>query len=173
MLVSSSSSSPSSLVFCPRLVPITHFLLLDASSRPLIITFLGLPARFFPFTLPSITSLNKSSPLNTCSIQFFCRCLIVLIRYLSSLTLANTSSLCILSLQVIFSNPLHNHTSNASNLLISSCSNVHVSHPYNTTGHTSTFTILFFNVILSPFVKSSFLLLNASFAIAILTFTSL
>src|SRR3989441_13281147 len=91
----------------------------------------------------------------------------------SSLTLANTSSLRILSLQLIFFNPLHNHTSNASNLLISSCNSVHVSHPYNTTGHTSTFTILFFNVILNPFVKSSFLLLNPSFAIAILTFTSI
>src|SRR2546425_691286 len=67
----------------------------------------------------------------------------------------------------------HNHASNAFNLLISSCNNVHVSHPYNTTGQINTFTILFFNLLLNPFVKDSFLLLNASFAIAILTFTSL
>src|SRR2546425_10294220 len=72
-----------------------------------------------------------------------------------------------------FSNPLHNHVSNAFNLLISSCNNVHVSHPYNTTGQASTFTIFSFNLLLNPFVKNSFLLLNASFAIAILTFTSL
>src|SRR5207247_1567404 len=80
---------------------------------------------------------------------------IVLIRYLSSVSLANTSSLRILSLQLIFSNPLHNHTSNASNLLVSSCNNVHVSHPYNTTGHTNTFTILFFNVLLNPSVNNN------------------
>src|SRR2546425_4311126 len=47
------------------------------------------------------------------------------------------------------------HASNAFNLLISSCNNVHVSHPYKITGHTNTFTILFFNVILNPFVKES------------------
>ena len=76
-------------------------------------------------------------------------------------------------LLLIFFNPLHNHTFNASTQLISSCSNVHVSHPYNTTGHTNTFTILVFNYLLNPFVKSSFFLLNASFAIAILVFTSL
>src|SRR3989442_13718676 len=73
----------------------------------------------------------------------------------------------------IFSNPLHNQVSNAFNLLISSCNNVHVSHPYNTTGQTSTFTILFSNLLLNPFAKNSFLLLNTSFAIAILTFSSL
>src|SRR5206468_3617471 len=84
-----------------------------------------------------------------------------LTKYLSSLTLTKTSSL------------LQNHASNAFNLLISSCNDVHVSHPYNTTSQTSTFTILFFNLLLNPFVKNSFLLLNVSFAIAIVTFTSL
>src|SRR6267154_1915095 len=76
-------------------------------------------------------------------------------------------------LSAYFSSPLHNHISSACNLLISSCSNVQVSHPYNTTGHTNTFTILFFNFLLNPFVKSSFLLLNASSVIAILVFTSI
>src|SRR6267154_2360699 len=95
-----------------------------------------------------------------------------LIKQLLSSTLFNTSSFLALSLQLTFSNPLHNHISNACSLLISSCNNVHVSHPYITTGHTNTFTILFFSVLLSPFVKSSFLLLNASFAIAILVLTS-
>src|SRR2546425_891809 len=50
-------------------------------------------------------------------------------------------------------NHLHNTASNAFNLLISSCDNVHISHPYNTTGHTNTFTILFFNILLNPFVE--------------------
>src|SRR5437899_1683745 len=57
-------------------------------------------------------------------------CLIVLIRHLSSLTLTNTSSVYISSLKLIFFNPLHNHASNAFNLLISSCNNVNVSHKY-------------------------------------------
>src|SRR5437867_1331444 len=51
--------------------------------------------------------------------------------YLSSLTLTNTSSVCILSLQLLFSNPLHNHASNAFNLLISSRKNCLTSIPYN------------------------------------------
>src|SRR2546425_12894356 len=44
----------------------------------------------------------------------------------------------------------------------------HVLHTYHTTGHTNTFIIIFFNILLNPFVKSSFLLLNASFAITVL-----
>src|SRR3989441_5030590 len=63
------------------------FFLQNASFRSLVIPFLGLPVRLIPTTLPSITSLNKPSPLNTCPIQFFCLCLIVLIKHLSSLTL--------------------------------------------------------------------------------------
>src|SRR3989441_5592928 len=81
------------------------FSLQNASFRSLIIPFLGLPVRLLPNTLPSITSLIKPYPLNTCPIQFFCRCLIVLIKHLSSLTLTKTSSLCTLSLQLIFFNP--------------------------------------------------------------------
>ena len=80
---------------------------------------------------------------------------------------------CILYPRLICFNPLHNHASNAFNLLISSCNNVHASHSYNTTGYNNTLTILYFNVLLNHFVKSSFLLLNASCAITILTFTSL
>src|SRR5437867_4189347 len=63
------------------------FFLQNASFRSLFIPFLGLPVRLIPITLPSITSLNKPSPLNSCHIQFFCLCLIVLIKHLSSLTL--------------------------------------------------------------------------------------
>src|SRR6476469_2128825 len=49
---------------------------------------------------------------------------------------------------------------------------VHVSHPYRTTGHTSVLTNLFLRSTLILLVSSSFLLLNASFAIPILVFTS-
>src|SRR6266516_4612243 len=124
----SSSSAPSfgSLFFS------LIFGSLIASFRSLIIPSLGFPVRFFPTILPSNTSLNNPSPLNTCPIQFFFLFVIVSIRHLFSFTIVNTSSLLILSTQLIFSNPLHNHISSACNLLISSCSNVHVSHPYNT-----------------------------------------
>src|SRR6476469_6077219 len=44
---------------------------------------------------------------------------------------------------------------------------VHVSNPYRTTGHTSALTNLFFGSTLILLVCSSFLLLNASFAIPI------
>src|SRR3989442_11862935 len=37
--------------------------------------------------------------------------------------------------------PFHNHASSACSLLISSCGQVHVSHPYNTIDHTSAPTI--------------------------------
>src|SRR6476469_3306542 len=45
---------------------------------------------------------------------------------------------------------------------------IHVSHPYRTTGHTSVLTNLFLRSTLILLVNSSFLLLNASFAIPIL-----
>jgi len=51
-----------------------------------------------------------------------------------------------------------------SSLLLSSLPSVQVSAPYNTTGHTNVFTILFFNVMFKLFVMSSCILLSASFA---------
>src|SRR5688572_17637928 len=98
---------------------------------------------------------------------------IVFTRHFFCPTIYNTSSFFILSCQHTLSSFLQIHISRASNLSISALPSVHVSHPYNTTGHTSTFTSLVSNVLLSPFVRSSFLLLNASFVSAILVFTSL
>src|SRR6476469_2282801 len=49
---------------------------------------------------------------------------------------------------------------------------VHVLQPYRTTGHTSVLTNLFLRSTLILLVSSSFLLLNASFAIPILVLTS-
>src|SRR5207248_8013636 len=131
------------------------------------------PTRLFPNILPSSTSFSSPCPLSTCPIQFFFLWRIVLIKHLFSSTLFNTTSFLTLSLQFTFSIFLHNHISSASNLSIPAASNVHVSHPYNTTGHNSTFIILFFSALLNPFVKSSFLLLKAFFAIAILAFISI
>src|SRR6266516_3557532 len=98
----SSSSAPSfgSLFFS------LFFVSLIASFRSLIIPSLGFPVRFFSTILPSNTSLNNPSPLNTCPIQFFFLFVIVSIRHLYSFTIVNTSSLLILSTQLIFSNPL-------------------------------------------------------------------
>src|SRR6185436_11477214 len=134
---------------------------------------LRLPTRAFPNNLPSNTSLNNPFPLSTCPTQFFFLWRIVSIKHLDSFTIVKTSSLLILSLQFTFSNFLHSHISSASNLSFSSFFSVHVSHPYIATGHTNTLTILFFNVPLNPPVKNSFLLLNASFANAILVLTSI
>src|SRR5688572_16077929 len=150
------SSLSSSLHFCKR------------SFHKIILSF-GL----FPNNLPSSTSLSSPFPLNTCPIQFFFLSRIVFTRHLFCPTIDNTSSFFILSCQHNLSSLLQSHISRASNLSISALRSVHVSHPYNTTGHTSTFTSLVFNILLSPFVKSFFLLLNASFASAILVFTSL
>src|SRR6266516_2334113 len=116
------SPSPSS---APSFGSLFFFLIfgsLIASFRSLIIPSLGLPVRFFPTILPSNTSLNNPSRLNTCPIQFFFLFVIVSIRHLFSFTIVNTSSLLTLSTQLIFFNPPHNHISSACNLLISSCS---------------------------------------------------
>ena len=143
---------------------------ISTSLSSSIILILGLPYGLLPNILPSSTSLNSPSPLN---IQFFFLSLIVVIKHLFSFTFVSTSSLLILSCHLIFSNFLHSHISSAFNLFISSFLNVHVWQPYNTTGHTNTFIILICSVLLSPpFVKNSFLLLNASFESGILVFTS-
>src|SRR6476469_7383090 len=67
---------------------------------------------------------------------------------------------------------LHTHISKAFKRFISSFLMVHVSHPYRTTGLTSILTNLFLRTTLILLVSSSFLLLNASFAIPILVLTS-
>ena len=106
-----------------------------------------------------------------CPIQLFCLLYIVVIKQLFPFTLLSTSLFLIFYFQLIFPSLIHIHISSACNLSISAFRNVHVSHPYITTGHTSTITILFFNSLLILFVSTSLLLLNASFASAILAFT--
>jgi len=64
------------------------------------IPILGLPRPLFPIILPSNTSLNPF-PLKTCPIQFFFLSCTVLIKHLVSPTLLSTSSLIILSLQIM------------------------------------------------------------------------
>jgi len=43
----------------------------DSTNSSSSIPFRGLPLGLFPSILPSITSLNNPSPVNTCPIQFF------------------------------------------------------------------------------------------------------
>src|SRR4029077_7992505 len=76
------------------------------------------------------------------------------------------------SCQLTCSILLHAHISKAFHLSTTSFFIVHVSQPYNATGHTNVLTILFFKSFFRPCVKSSFDLLKDSFAIAILAFTS-
>src|SRR5688572_17891932 len=154
------SSLPSALLF---------IFAKELSIRSSVIPILGLPFGLFPNILSSSTSLSSPFPLNTCPIQFFFLSRIIFTRHLFCPTIDNTSSFFILSCQHTLSSLLQIHISRASNLSISALRSVHVSHPYNTT---STFTSLVFNAHVNSFVRSSFLLLNASFASAILVFTS-
>src|SRR4029077_15739984 len=78
----------------------------------------------------------------------------------------------LLSCQLTFSILVHTHISKAFSLSTTSLFIVHVSQPYNATDHTNVLTIRFFKSLFKPFVKSSFELLKATFAIAILAFTS-
>src|SRR6266496_3471997 len=177
---SSSSSSSYSRCSALRQVPGTHFfhsflppaLLFiftnEPSIRSSIIPLLGLSRGLFPNILPFNTSLSNPSPLSKCPIQLFFLWYIVLMGHLFSFTIANTSSLLFLPIQLILSNLLHNHISRAFNLSISAVSIVHVSQSYCTTGHISTFTSLFFKCLTQSFCQK--LLLNASFACAILYF---
>src|SRR5579864_2396714 len=67
---------------------------------------------------------------------------------------------------------LHTHISKAFSLSTTSLFIVHVSQPYDASDHTNVLTIRFFKSLFKPFVKSSFELLKATFAIAILALTS-
>src|SRR6266516_4512686 len=101
----SSLSSSSALSPSPSFGSLISFLvfkLLIAFSRSLIIPSLGLLVHFFSTIIPSTTSLNNPSTLNTCPIHFFFLLVIVSIRHLSSFTIVHTSSLLILSLHLIF-----------------------------------------------------------------------
>src|SRR6476661_1349640 len=129
---------------------------------------LGLPLGLCPFILPSSTTFIRPSPLTTCPIQFFFLSHIVFINLLFSFMELSTCSFALLSIRLTFPILLHTHISKAFKPFISSFLIVHVSHPYRTTGHTSVFSNLCIRSTLILLVGSSFLLLNASFAILIL-----
>src|SRR6218665_3607163 len=103
-----------------------------------------------------------------CPIQFFCLVLIISIKYLFSSTFFITSSFVMCSVQLILSILLHIHISKASIRLTSSFLIVHVSAPYSVTLPISSLTILFLMSLFDPHFNNSFLLVNASFPIAIL-----
>src|SRR6476469_4139212 len=84
----------------------------------------------------------------------------------------STCSFVLLYIQLSFTILLQTRISKAFKRFISSVLMVHVSHPYRTTGHTNVLTNLFLRSTLIRLVSSSFLLLNASFAIQILVLTS-
>ena len=83
----------------------------------------------------------------------------------------STCPFVLLSIQLTFPIFLHTHISKVFKRFISSFLMVHVSHPYRTTGHTSVLTNLYLRSTLILLVSSSFLLLNAFFAIPILVLT--
>src|SRR6218665_1544597 len=134
---------------------------------------LGLPLPLLPSILPSIISLCRELPLRMCPIQFFCFVLIISNKDLFSSTFFNTSSFVLCSVQQILSVLLHIHISKASICLTSSFLIVQVSAPYKVTLHISALTILFLMSLFSPPFNNSFLLVKASFPIAILFLISL
>src|SRR6478609_3108146 len=133
---------------------------------------LGHHLGLLPSILPSSTNFIRPSRLTTCPIQFFFLSHIVFIKLLFSFMELSTCSFVLLSIQLTVSILLHTHISKAFKRFISSFITIHVSHPYRTTGHKSVLTNLFLGSTLILLVSSSFLLLNASFAIPILVLTS-
>src|SRR6476469_4090411 len=93
------------------------------------------------------------------------------IKLLFSFMEPSTCSFVLLSIQLNFQVLLHTHISKAFKRFISYFLMVHVSYPYRSNGHTSVLTSLFLRSTLILLVSSSFLLLNASFAILILVLT--
>src|SRR6478609_157600 len=83
----------------------------------------------------------------------------------------STCLFVLLSIQLTFPILLHTHISKTFKRFISSFLMAHVAHPYRTTGHTSVLTNPFLRSTLIRLLSSSFLLLNASFAIPILVLT--
>src|SRR6476619_2535300 len=143
-----------------------------SSNTSSIMPILCLPIGLFSSILPSSTNFIRPSPLTICPIQFFFLSHIVFIKLLFSFMELSTCSFILLSIQLTFSILLHTHISKAFKRFVSSFLMVHASHPRSTTGHTSVLTNLFLRFTLILLVCSSFLLLNASFAIPILVLTT-
>ena len=91
---------------------------------------------------------------------------------LPSPTLSSKTAFFILSVHFIRSILLHTHISNASSCFCLFRRGVQVSASYNTALHTKHFTSLFRSSFSKGLQKMLLFLLNASFAIAILFFTS-
>src|SRR6478609_676416 len=132
--------------------------------------FLAIP--LVSFLLFFSTNFIRPSPLITCPIQFLFLSHVVFIKLRFSFMELSTCSFVLLSIQLTFPILLHTHISKAFKRFVSFFLMVHVSHPYRTTGHTSVLTNLFLRSTLILLFSSSFLLLNASFAIPILVLTS-
>src|SRR6218665_3574567 len=120
---------------------------------------LGLPLPLLPSILPFIISL-----FIICRIQF--RCLVLIIKDLSSSTSFNTSfDMC--SVQLIFSVLHHILISKASNLVMSFFLIVHFLH--STRSHFKSVLSPFFSrgifILLNPPLGNSFLLEKASFSL--------
>ena len=144
----------------------------DVSFKSSSIPVLGLPLPLLPSILPSITCFSNPCPLATWPIQFFFLFNILCRILLCSPMPVSTCSFVFLSFQLTLSILLHAHISKAFILSTSSFLIVHVSLAYIATGHTKDLINLFLTSTLKDFVINSLLLLKASLAIPILTFTS-
>ena len=156
--------------------------------------FLLLPRHLLPSVLPSITVVNRLPYLAVCASH--CLFLLSMVPIKENCSLIGTIEsiknqhhhhieptphrkykeptprmVPTVTPQRILS--VQNHISHASNLLVSSFFNVHDFALYNKMLHTVVFKIFFPRSRLIPVVSSSFLLLKAAFAIAILTLISL
>ena len=137
-----------------------------------IIPYFLLPRTFFPFTIPSRASFSRQFLLSQWLSQFLFLFLISSSINLPSPTLSITTAFFILSIDFTLSILLHTHISNASSRFCSFRRSVQVSAPYNTTLHTKHFTSLFSSYFSKGSQKMLLFLLKASFAIAILCFSS-
>ena len=167
------------MVFCPRAglslqtqhAPVYLFspFLFVPSYSPFIIMLsiiwylLLLPRTFFPFTITSRASFSRQFLLSQYPSQF-------IFLFLISSSIILPPPLFQAKLYFLFF--LHTHISNASSCFCSFRLSVQVSAPYNTTLHTKHFTNLFRSSFPKSLQKMLLFLLKASFAIAILYFTS-
>ena len=144
-----------------------------SSFNSLSIRIRFLPLGLLPSILTSITSFNKPLLRKMCRIHLFLVLVILFNSSLFSSTIINTSSFVSHSTQLTFSILLQIHISNASILLISSVFNDHVSYPCKRTLQATVLIIFLFTFRPIPLVSSSFGLLKAVLAIAILPLISL
>ena len=126
---------------------------------------------FFPSIFHWIAVLSSRTPLSLCPIHFLCLFLIVSQSYFIS-NIVSTSLFVICSVQLIFSTLPHIPISKASGLFISSFLVVHV-WSIQQTLHSSVLIIRQLRFLSSFTLRSSLLLWNASFPLAVLLLISL